>query len=351
MRFLHIADVHLGAVPDEGKPWSERRKQELWDNFAEIIAIAGEKQVDFLFIAGDLFHRQPLLRELKEVNYLFGRIPETKVVLIAGNHDYMHPNSYYRTFQWEKNVYFLGGQEMGMVDFPEENVCIYGVSYWQRENRESVYDKVRITDASKINFLLVHGGDAGHMPFSPTALAEKGFAYVACGHIHKPGMLVENRVVMAGALQPIDANDTGQHGYWLGEVTGAGVSVQFHPVRKCVYVHFPVAVHPGMTNGELQQKVAEVLSCAENFEIYKIMLSGRKSPETEFDLDAILRMDKVVGVTENLIPDYDFMKLKADYENQMIGRFIRAMERKPEDTVTRKALYYGIDALCRTMRQ
>ncbi len=351
MRFLHIADLHLGAVPDEGKPWSERRKQELWDNFAEVIAIAGEEKVDFLLISGDLFQRQPLLRELKEVNYLFGRIPKTKVVFIAGNHDYVHPNSYYRTFQWEKNVFFLGGQEIEAVDFPEENVRVYGASYWKREIREPIYDKIEGLDKTKINLLLVHGGDAKHIPFSPVALAEKGFDYVACGHIHKPGILVKNRVIMAGTLQPSDPNDTGQHGYWLGEVTKRGVSVKFYPVRKCEYVHFPVAVHAKMTNGELQAKIAEVLSYAEPFEIYKFILSGRKSPDMEFDLNAILQMDKVVGVTEELVPDYDFEKLKEDYDNQMVGRYIRAMERKNDDSITRKALYYGVDALCKTMRQ
>ena len=25
MRFMHFSDVHLGVVPDDGKPWSEQR--------------------------------------------------------------------------------------------------------------------------------------------------------------------------------------------------------------------------------------------------------------------------------------------------------------------------------------
>lgn len=42
------------------------------------------RDADCLFIAGDLFHRQPLLRDLKEVNYLFSTIPGVRVVIIAG---------------------------------------------------------------------------------------------------------------------------------------------------------------------------------------------------------------------------------------------------------------------------
>ena len=44
---------------------------------------------DLLLVAGDLFHRQPLLRELKEVDGLFASLDRTQVVLVAGNHDYM----------------------------------------------------------------------------------------------------------------------------------------------------------------------------------------------------------------------------------------------------------------------
>ena len=71
MRFIHLADVHLGAVPDRGCPWSSRREEEIWETFRRVIAGIRENPVDLLFIAGDLFHRQPLLRELKEEDYDF----------------------------------------------------------------------------------------------------------------------------------------------------------------------------------------------------------------------------------------------------------------------------------------
>ena len=53
-----------------------------------MIDICEREQTDLLLIAGDLFHRQPLKKELKEVDYYFSRLSRTKVVLIAGNHDF-----------------------------------------------------------------------------------------------------------------------------------------------------------------------------------------------------------------------------------------------------------------------
>ena len=67
MKFMHISDMHLGVKPDAGKAWSEKRAQDIWDSFAEVIEIAAEESPDFLLIAGDLFHKQPLKRELREV--------------------------------------------------------------------------------------------------------------------------------------------------------------------------------------------------------------------------------------------------------------------------------------------
>ena len=51
MRFIHLADVHLGAVPDRGCPWSDKRENEIWETFRRVIAGIRENPVDLLFIA------------------------------------------------------------------------------------------------------------------------------------------------------------------------------------------------------------------------------------------------------------------------------------------------------------
>ena len=70
IRFIHLADVHLGAVPDRGCPWSREREEEIWETFRRVIVTIRKSPVDLLFIAGDLFHRQPLISELREINDL-----------------------------------------------------------------------------------------------------------------------------------------------------------------------------------------------------------------------------------------------------------------------------------------
>ena len=98
MRFLHIADVHLGCTPDGRAEWARERERELWETFRSTIADAAKQQVDLVLIAGDLFHRTPDEMQLREVNYLLGSYPEICFAVIAGNHDSCDPGSAWERF-------------------------------------------------------------------------------------------------------------------------------------------------------------------------------------------------------------------------------------------------------------
>ena len=104
MKFIHTGDIHWGMSPDSDKPCSRERSRDIRDTFTAIIAKAKELRVDCLFIAGDLFHRQPLLRDLKEVNYLFSTIPQTQVIIIAANHERNRTKSQEISYSWASNV-------------------------------------------------------------------------------------------------------------------------------------------------------------------------------------------------------------------------------------------------------
>ena len=56
MRFIHLADVHLGAVPDRGCPWSSRREEEIWETFRRVIAGIRENPVDLLLGQSPVCH-------------------------------------------------------------------------------------------------------------------------------------------------------------------------------------------------------------------------------------------------------------------------------------------------------
>lgn len=345
MKFIHIADVHLGAKPDKDKPWAEERKNHGWQAFTQVITRAEEEQADLLLIAGDLFHRQPLQRELKEVNYQFSRLSHTQVVLIAGNHDFISPDSYYRTFQWEENVHFLKKEVIEYVELPMLRTRVYGLSYWHRELPESLYENIRVEEGSFFNILLAHGGDEKHIPFRAESFQKMGFDYVACGHLHKPVQLVENRVVMAGALQPVDCNDTGTHGFFMGELNKDRCHVEFHPLTYCEYTTMNLKVTSEITGGALEDFVKQKLAQAPDYMIFKVILTGFFDGNAPLETERLEKLERVIQVVNQCQPDYDFERLKQQYAQQLIGKYIGAMEQLPQDEVTKLALYYGVEVL------
>ena len=235
IRFIHLADVHLGAVPDRGCPWSHEREEEIWETFRRVIASVRRDPVDLLFIAGDLFHRQPLLKELKEVNYLFSTIPETRVFLMAGNHDYMKRNSFYRGFAWEPNVTFFDSEKMGCAYIEELQTFVYGMSYEHQEIKEPLYDSWQPEQEQGFHVLLAHGGDEKHIPMDAKKILSSGFTYLALGHIHKPQAMVRGKALYPGALEPIDRNDTGDHGYIEGSYDNGRMRLKFVPFASRSY--------------------------------------------------------------------------------------------------------------------
>ena len=78
----------------------------------------------FLSICGDLFHRQPLKRELKELAYHFAKASGTQIFMIAGNHDPVTEGSPYKTFAWPENVTFLSGSQCRRIYVPSLNLCV-----------------------------------------------------------------------------------------------------------------------------------------------------------------------------------------------------------------------------------
>ena len=64
-----------------------------------------------------------------------------------------------------------------------------------------------------------------------------------------------------------------------------------------------------------------------------------------FDLNKLSNLERIVDVTEQLRPDYDYDKLLAEHENSMLGACSAAMKKKRPDPVGAKALEYGGSAL------
>ena len=351
MKFIHTGDIHWGMSPDSDKPWSRERSRDIRDTFTAIIAKAKELRVDCLFIAGDLFHRQPLLRDLKEVNYLFSTIPQTQVVIIAGNHDRIRKNSAVLSFSWASNVTFLESEDVSSVYFEDINTEVTGFSYYTAEIPEPRLDALEAPEDGKIHILLGHGGDANHVPIDRTALASSGFSYIALGHIHRPEILLDKKMAYCGSPEPLDKTETGRHGILYGELVpeiGQVTTLDFIPMAKLRYIPLIVRVTPDTTNTELYLKIAHEIEQRGNDNIFRFKVQGMRDPDISFDLDALKLRFRIADIIDETEPQYDFSALFAEHPSDMIGFYIQALKKPDMSPVEKKALFYGIHALLLT---
>ena len=350
MKFLHIADVHLGAVPDSNMPWGVIREEEIWRSFQNIITVCNEEKVDLLLIAGDLFHRQPLIRELKEVNYFFSKLVTAQVAIMAGNHDFVGARSYYQGYEWDKKVHMFLKDTLEIKEFTELGAEVYGFSYLTRDITNPLYDTVKAEVNGRFHILLAHGGDEKNIPFNRKKLQDSGFDYIALGHIHKPEM-ISDKIAYSGSLEPLDKNEMGERGYILGEITReedgkTKTSIRFVPSSLRQYKRMNLAVNQDTTNGALLDQAKEIMKEHGTQHIYSFSIVGVRDETIHFDKEAIKKLGNILEVDDQSVPDYDFDALYRENSDNMIGLFIHKIrENAKQDEVAKKALYYGIEAL------
>ena len=357
MKFLHVGDVHLGAEPESGTSLGTVRREEIRAAFRRIIKLCEEEKIDLLLLPGDLFHGQPLLREVKEVDYLFRSLTHTKVVMCAGNHDCLLPASHYYDVTFPENVTFLTDSRADSVYLPELNTEVFGLSYEARQISEPRYDSFCINNPERINILLAHGNvlcNDKSIPLHWNVLETAGFDYVALGHIHNR-IEVGPRIAYSGSLEPLNRGETGVKGYIAGEIKkeGAGLSQlhwEFVPHAEREYVQLEGKVTPHTTELALCEELLEQMKRQGLKNMYLITLTGARAQEIVWNTEAIITVLKnrgcnVIELTDKTTPDFDIDRLRVEQGETLIGRFIKRMEEADSKETAGLALQYGLQAL------
>ena len=349
MRFLHTADLHLGAQPDSDRAWGAARADAVRTQLLRIVDLCIKEDIDLLLIAGDLFHAPPTERELKDANYLFGTLPRTKVAMIAGNHDFIRPGSAYARFKFCPQVSFLSSPEMQSVFYPQWNLEVHGFSYDAQEIPEPKLDNLIAPRDGRRHILLAHGGDAKHIPFKPSKLLAGGWDYIAMGHLHKPALAQEGRLAFPGSPEALDHTETGSHGYYLGTLTKDSFHLEWKVLSDFTYTNITINMTPEMTASGLESLIRRRADDL-NREILNIRLAGRRDPAFIPDREALLRIGGIYEITDESQPDYPLEAFRNRPAGDLLGQFVRYFteDGKKDDPSAQRSLYYGLDALMKT---
>lgn len=246
MRFMHIADVHLGYQ----QYGSKERFNDFSHVFLHVTDQAIEQQVDFVLLAGDLFEKRtvdPLamrvaiegLEKLKKAS-----IP---VLAVEGNHERARYRDQYSWMDFLDAVGYLyllnpaikkghavlephNGAGGAYVDLTG-GVRVYGIKYYGASTGKVFKlfaDALDETDHSAVQFaiLMSHAGLEGQQPRFSGTLTHNDLAslrgkihYLALGHLHKPYEL-DGWIYNPGSLETCSMKETAwpERGYYLVDV-------------------------------------------------------------------------------------------------------------------------------------
>lgn len=224
MRIIHLADLHLGFRQHQRlTPGGiNQREADVAAAFKRAIDKTIELAPDFVLIAGDVFHavrpsNPAILHAFMQFARLTEALPNTKVVMVAGNHDTprtAETGCILRLFS-PLGIHVVEG-DARRIDFAEHGVSVLAIPDLPAGRPALTPDP----DA-RYNVLLLHGEVAGMLPqyaqnteraaleLSQEELGAARWDYVALGHYHVYRSVAAN-AYYSGSLDYTSANPWGE---------------------------------------------------------------------------------------------------------------------------------------------
>jgi len=355
MKFVHIADMHFDspfiALADKGN-LGEQRRIEQRKIFKKVIEYIKENEIEYLFISGDLYEHQHIRKSTIEyINNLFKQIENTKIFISAGNHDPYLKKSYYTTFNWNKNVHIFK-PEIEKIEL--EDVDIYGYGFNDFYCSNSNIENLQIENSEKINILVIHGTldgsnaeDMQYNSMSTTILKQKGFNYIALGHIHKNNFEKNSKIIYPGSTISLGFDELGEHGMVVGEINTSENKIEFIKLDETEFVEKEINCTEINSTEELVEKINEI-EIEEN-KLYKIILIGKRNFEINiYNLYKYYLNERIIKIKNKTKPNFNIEEIAN--ENTLRGLFAKEIleEIKKEnydEEIVEQALEIGMGIL------
>ncbi len=355
IKIVHISDIHFGASLKGSSYASELavlRQHEIKETFFNAVKYASDN-ADFLIIAGDLFETEYMKKSDVDSVYKAFSLCNANILIITGNHDPLKQNSFWQVRELPKNV-FLFSDEHSMFSFEEYDLDVYGHSWNTYYLDEDQLSSISIKNKNKINILIGHGDiylkKTQYMPIDKKSLLEKGFDYIALGHIHKPD-IIDDKIVYPGSLEPFDFKETGKHGLVEVVLNKDKSSISFKPFSKREFKLVTVEVTPELTYDDIINRIRLCDTEQErNKNLYRFILTGKYNTNIQlkkYEIMDIIKHDFFyVELKQEARMEYDIPSLLHENKDNIIGKYIEYFNSLPNiDDITQKAFEVGLEKL------
>jgi DNA repair exonuclease SbcCD nuclease subunit len=287
MRLIHLSDIHLGFRQYQRQTGSgiNQREADIAASLRRVIDKIIQLEPDLVLVAGDVFHtvrptNPAILHAFTQFSRLVQMLPDTPVVIVAGNHDTP------RTTETGCILRLFSPLGIYVIEGKAERIPLFGgqVSVLAVPDMAAERPALAPEPSAKHNILLLHGEIEGVLPrygstlervpmeISRADLGAERWDYVALGHYHVYRSVAPN-AFYSGSLDYTSSNPWGE----LGEERETGIqgkgfiehdletgAHRFHhvpPDRK--WVDLSPLSGAGLSAAELDTKIRESLEACE----------------------------------------------------------------------------------------
>ena len=227
--FIHTADIHLGDILHISSKSPKEFYNASYTAFKNICDYAIKNKVDFIIIAGDLFHNKG--RSISVDKFFYeqcNRIAPIKIFIIGGNHDPLEEEI--EIFNKPSNLFLFNGDMAESKEFYSHDklICrIIGQSYRRKAENKKIFKNYEneAKNDGVYNIAVLHtqmdSAKSNYVPCSISELKEiKGIDYWALGHIHKASILNEDKPFIGypGIPQGYDFGEDNSGGFFYVQV-------------------------------------------------------------------------------------------------------------------------------------
>ncbi len=297
MKLAHLADLHLGFRQfDRQTPkGTNQREADVAEAFRRAVDDLLEQRPELIVIAGDLFHsvrptNAAILFCFRQLQRLRTGLPETPIVVIAGEHDTPRSTETGTILRlYEALGVEIAVEEPRRIVLPRLDCAVLAVPHQALVKAERPALRPE-AGGPTLNVLLahgVHGGlgeergtlEYGGAELSREILAPEKWDYIALGHYHTAQSIAAN-AWYSGSLEYLPPNPWGQiqdeaaqraaakgkkertgKGYLLVELPGARIAFRpIAPARR--HLDLPPIRGAGLNAKELDAQIAERVNAA-----------------------------------------------------------------------------------------
>jgi DNA repair protein SbcD/Mre11 len=304
IRLLHTADWHLGAAL---QGWS--REAEHRAALAQLIALAKDRDVDAVIVAGDIFDSLNPSAEAQRLLYdtlrdMRAACPRSTIALLAGNHDpagrLEAPRALFelagvhsvgvvarqggaldldahllpiRDSSGAVGAYLLALPYPRAADLPVAgaevtgSTVVWGVRALYREAVEAARARIGSAPLVLTGHLHVAGGLesegaerrilVGGEHAAPPDIFPEDAAYVALGHLHRPQKVGRESIRYSGALIPMSKTEIGySHGATIVQIDAGGFASAEHVAFERSVAHLRIPAQGALEIAEIEKALA-----------------------------------------------------------------------------------------------